>query len=136
MTLAIRDYRLCDSVRVLLDFAYIADYLEPEASKCIWRVTMIDGALSPHNQRYDLKDAYAAARKSLAVPMSWNTLRQWSSKFLQIYDCEFQGFGEDSHNNVNVRCIDSGQWEVTSELETVIERLQHNFEYAQKVRDV
>ena len=125
MTIAIRDHE--PNSIMLVRFDAIANCLEPEAAKYSWRSPFIDGMLTPGNEAYTLDDAEAEAHASLTSPMSWQELKSWSSRFFQIYDCEFQSAGTRSGDDLKVCCTDSSQWEVTTSSSTIIECLYRTF---------
>jgi hypothetical protein len=99
MTIAVRDG--IENGLGLVSFEVIVDCLEPEACRCFWRVPVIDGMLSPHDDSYTIDDAYA-------------------------YDCEFKADGGDGFDFV-ICCLDSSQWKISTELGRVVNRLEQNF---------
>ena len=111
---------------MLVDFAAIADCLEPEASACSWRVTNIDGMLRPHASAETLDDAYAYADASVASSISWRELREYAATFSQIYDVDFDAVGAENCG-LKVRCFDSSQWEVITDLRKIGERIRAKF---------
>jgi hypothetical protein len=125
MTLAIRD-NAPNSI-MLVHFDAIATCLEPEAEKYFWCIPIIDGMLRAGDASYTLDDAYAEASASLHSPISWQELRRWSTRFFQIYDCEFQTVGATVCDALKICCIDSAEWEITTEIGDIIERIRRAF---------
>lgn len=132
MTLAIRDHS--QNGAVLVSFDAIANCLEPEARAYSWRIPFVTGMLAPHDDPYTLDDAYADADASLISPISWKELRAWAARFLQFYDCEFQSAGVAGSDDLRICCIDSTQWEITTGIESIIERLRQTFKITTEVR--
>ena len=134
MTIAIRDHE--PNRIILVRFDAVANCLEPEAAKYFWRISFVDGMLASGSDAYTLDDAEADALASLTSPMSWQALKFWSSRFFQIYNCEFQSVGAPGCDDLKVCCIDSSQWEVTTSSSTIIERLYLTFKITASVADL
>ncbi len=132
MKVAIRDHK--SSGLALIPFEPIADCLEPEARQCFWRVRYVEGMLSEHDGSYMIDDAYADAEASLASPLSWLALRSWASRFFQIYDCQFTAI-ENGGCDMTISCVDSGQWEISTQRESIVQRFRDTFKDTQEVRD-
>jgi hypothetical protein len=131
MKLTIRDHESTDFA--LVSFDSIADCLEPKARKCFWQVRYVEGMLSKSDDSYTIEDAYVDAKASLVSPMSWSELRRWASRFFQIYDCEVRAV-EMGSCDVTIHCIDSSQWEISTRLEGIVERLRSRFKNTEELR--
>lgn len=132
MRVAIRDHD--SSGLALIPFEPIADCLEPEARKCFWQVRYVDGMLPQNNDSYTIDDAYADAEASMAAPLPWLALRSWASRFFQIYDCEFKAV-ENRCCDITVSCLDSSQWEISTQRENIVQRLRASFNDTEEVLD-
>ena len=124
MKVAIRDHK--SSGLALVPFEPIADCLEPEARKCFWQVRYVEGMLAQNDDSYTIDDAYADAEASLAAPLSWLALRSWASRFFQFYDCEFKAI-ENEYCDITISCLDSGRWEISTQRESIVQRLIASF---------